>query len=122
MACRRPAAKQAGASFAQRPFEIVFDRAMSFAGKRAFVLRTNGNIALASLHHALGVGMKKAGIGRSVTSRFTPHITLLYGDRMVTERLIEPVRWTVRDFALVQSLRGRGASKHIHLARWPLRD
>jgi RNA 2',3'-cyclic 3'-phosphodiesterase len=116
------AAKQAGASFSQRPFEIVFDRAMSFAGKRAFVLRTSGSIALASLHHALGVGMKKAGIGRSVTLRFTPHITLLYGDRMVTERLIEPVRWTVRDFALVQSLRGRGASKHIHLARWPLRD
>ena len=64
--------------------------------------------------------MKKAGIGQSVTPGFTPHLTLLYGDRIVTERSIEPIRWTVRDFVLVQSLRGRGESKHIHLARWPL--
>jgi 2'-5' RNA ligase len=106
------AAKQVGALLSQPPFEIVFDRAMSFAGQRAFVLRTSGGIALTSLHHTLGVEMKQAGIGRCVTSRFTPQ----------TERSIEPVRWTVRDFALVHSLRGRGASKHIHLARWPLRD
>jgi RNA 2',3'-cyclic 3'-phosphodiesterase len=114
-------AKEVGASFSKRPFEIVFDRAVSFAGNRALVLRASGCLALASLHHALGIEMKKAGIGRWVTSRFTPHVTLLYGDRMVTERSIEPVRWTVCDFVLVQSLRGRGESKHIHLARWPLR-
>jgi RNA 2',3'-cyclic 3'-phosphodiesterase len=115
------AAKEVGASFSRRPFEIIFDRAMSFAGNRAFVLRTSGCLALASLHHALGIEMKKAGIGRSVTPRFTPHMTLLYGDRMVAERSIEPVRWIVRDLVLVQSLRGRGESKHNHLARWPLR-
>jgi RNA 2',3'-cyclic 3'-phosphodiesterase len=114
-------AKDVAASCAKRPFEIVFDRAMSFAGKRAFVLRAGADIAFKSFHHTLGIEMKKAGIGRWVTSRFTPHMTLLYGDRMVTERSIEPVRWTVRDFVLVQSLRGRGCSEYVHLARWPLR-
>jgi RNA 2',3'-cyclic 3'-phosphodiesterase len=114
-------AKDVATSCAKRPFEIVFDRAMSFAGKRAFVLRAGADMALKSFHHSLGIEMKKAGIGREVTSHFTPHMTLLYGDRMVTERSIEPVRWTVRDFVLVQSLRGRGQSKYIHLARWPLR-
>jgi 2'-5' RNA ligase len=116
------AAKEVGASFSKPPFEVVFERAMSFAGERAFVLRAEAEVAFTSFHHALGIEMKKAGIGRSVTSRFTPHMTLLYGDRMVTERSIEPIRWTVRDFVLVQSLRGRGQSRHIHLARWPLRD
>ena len=88
---------------------------MSFAGKSFSVAHASGP-ALTSLHRSLGAGMQKAGIGRSMTLRFTPHITLLYGDRMVTERSIEPVRWIVRDFALVHSLRG-----HTHVARWPLR-
>jgi 2'-5' RNA ligase len=114
-------AKGVGASFSKRSFEIVFDRAMSFAGNGAFVLRASAEMTLTSFHCDLGSEMKKAGIGRCVTPRFTPHMTLAYSDRMVTERSIEPVRWTVRDFALVQSLRGRGESKHTHLARWPLR-
>jgi 2'-5' RNA ligase len=114
------AAKDVGASFSKPPFEVVFDRAMSFAGKRAFVLRAEADVAFTSFHRALGLEMKKAGIGRSVTPRFTPHLTLLYADRMVAARSIEPIRWTVRDFVLVQSLRGRGQSRHIHLARWPL--
>jgi RNA 2',3'-cyclic 3'-phosphodiesterase len=114
------AARDVGAAFSKPPFEVVFDRAMSFAGERAFVLRAEADTAFISFHHALGIAMRKAGIGRLVTSRFTPHLTLLYGDRMATERSIEPVRWAVRDFVLVQSLRGRGRSRHIHLARWPL--
>jgi 2'-5' RNA ligase len=115
-------AEEVGASFSRRPFEIVFDRAMSFARNGAFVLRARDCIALASLYHALGTDMKKAGIGKSVTSRFTPHMTLLYDDRTVAERAIEPVRWAVRDFALVHSLRGRGANRHRHLARWAMGD
>jgi RNA 2',3'-cyclic 3'-phosphodiesterase len=118
------AAEDVGASFSKPPFEIVFDRAMSFARNQALVLRAKAELPFMSFHRGLGIEMKKAGIGRSVTSRFTPHLTLLYGDHMVGERSIEPVRWIVRDFVLVQSLRGRGLgrSRHIHLARWPLRD
>jgi 2'-5' RNA ligase len=113
-------ARDVATSCAKRPFEIIFDRAMSFAGNGAVVLRAGADVTFKSFHHMLGVDMKKAGIGRWVTSRFSPHMTLLYADRMVPERLIEPVRWTVRDFVLVQSLRGRGQTKYNHLARWPL--
>jgi RNA 2',3'-cyclic 3'-phosphodiesterase len=113
-------AKDVASCCAKRPFELVFDRAASFAGNRAFVLRAGADIAFKSFHHTLGIEMKKAGIGRWVTSRFTPHMTLLYGDRMVPERSIEPIRWTVSDFVLVKSLRGRGHSEYVHLARWPL--
>jgi hypothetical protein len=46
-------------------------------------------------------------------------MTLLYGDHTVVERSIDAIQLTVRDFVLIQCLRGRG--KHIHLARWSLR-
>ena len=115
-------AKQAGAALSASPFDVVLDRAMSFGRKREgapFVLRTGNEAALIAFYRSLGGAMKHAGF-RRVASHFTPHVTLLYGDRVVRERSVEAVRWTVRDFVLVQSLRGRGQSKHVHLARWPL--
>jgi 2'-5' RNA ligase len=115
-------AKQAAARVSMPPFDIVFDRAMSFGLKREgqpFVLRVCNDAALTSFYRLLGDAMKSGGF-RGVTSRFTPHMTLLYGDRIVRERAIEAIRWTVQDFVLVQSLPDRGHSKYIHLARWQL--
>jgi 2'-5' RNA ligase len=41
-------------------------------------------------------------------SAFTPHVTLLYDRQSVPEACIdEPITWTVRDFVLVQTCRGR---------------
>jgi 2'-5' RNA ligase len=103
-----------------KPFDIVLDRAMSFGpkrGPRPLVLRSGDEAALVTFHRLLGAAMKHAGFRRTAP-RFTPHMTLLYSDRTVAERAIDRVRWTVRDFVLVQSLRGR--SQYIHLARWPL--
>jgi RNA 2',3'-cyclic 3'-phosphodiesterase len=114
-------AKEAGAAVLAKPFDIVLDRAMSFGPKRElrpFVLRTGDEAALVTFHRLLAGAMKNAGF-RRIASRFTPHMTLLYGDRAVVERSIDAIQWTVRDFVLIQSLRGRG--KHIHLARWSLR-
>jgi 2'-5' RNA ligase len=116
------AAKQAAARVLARPFDVVFDRAMSFDRKREgqpFVLRARNDFALVQFYQLLGEAMKSVGF-RRVASRFTPHMTLLYGDRIVKERAIEAVRWTALDFVLVQSLRGRGHSEYNHLARWPL--
>jgi 2'-5' RNA ligase len=99
----------------------VVQRAMSFGPKREvrpLVLRSGDEAALVTFHRLLGGAMKHVGF-RRIAPRFTPHMTLLYGDRTVVERSIDAIRWTVRDFVLVQSLRGR--SKYIHLARWPLR-
>jgi 2'-5' RNA ligase len=117
-------AKQAAAALSAGPFDVVLDRAMSFAHKRErrpLVLRTGNEVALITFHRLLGDAMKRVGF-RRVASQFRPHLTLLYGDRVVRERSVEAVRWTVHDFVLVQSLRGRGQSKYVHLARWPLRD
>jgi 2'-5' RNA ligase len=116
-------AKTAGAAVSAEPFDVVLDRAKSFDRKRRgkpFVLCAANELPLNTFYHLLGREMKTVGF-RKVASRFRPHMTLLYGDRMVTERSIEAVRWTVRDFVLVQSLRGRGQSRYVHLARWPLR-
>jgi 2'-5' RNA ligase len=116
-------AKRAGAAILAKPFDVVFDRAMSFNRKRngrPLVLCTGNEVALLAFHQLLGEAMKNVGF-RRITSHFKPHMTLLYGDRMLTERSIEAVRWNVRDFVLVHSLRGRGQSKYIDLARWPLR-
>jgi 2'-5' RNA ligase len=116
-------AKQAGAALSAKPFDIVFDRVTSFNRKRdgrPLVLCTGDEVALLTFHRLLGGVMKNVGF-RRITSHFKPHMTLLYGDRMMAERSIEAVRWAVRDFVLVQSLRGRDHSKYIHLARWPLR-
>jgi RNA 2',3'-cyclic 3'-phosphodiesterase len=116
-------AKQAAAALSTSPFDVVLDRAMSFARKRErwpLVLRTANEGALIAFYRLLGGAMNNAGF-RGVASQFTPHMTLLYGDRVVSEQSVDAVRWTVREFVLVQSLRGRGQSKYVHLARWPLR-
>ena len=45
---------------------------------------------------------------------------MLYDERAVEDHAIAPLRWTVRDFALVHSVRGQ--SQYNILGRWPLRD
>jgi 2'-5' RNA ligase len=107
----------AGAAVMSRPFEVAFDRVTSFAGGDALVLCGGDGIdGIVMFHHALGVAMRKSGL--SAGWQFTPHITLLYDGRRIEEQFIEPIRWTVRDFVLVHSLRGR--TKHIPLERWHL--
>ena len=105
------------------PFEVGFDRVLSFANKRAarpFVLRSSCDIAaLNAFHRALGEAMTRTRLGRWATWHFTPHMTLLYDRKIVGEHAVEAVVWTVTEFVLVHSFVGQG--KHVHLARWPLR-
>jgi 2'-5' RNA ligase len=108
---------EAGAAVTSRPFEVAFDRVMSFAGSDALVLRGGDGVdGIVMFHHDLGVAMRKTGLNAS--SQFTPHITLLYDGRRIEEQFVEPIRWTVRDFVLVHSLRGK--TMHIPLERWRL--
>jgi 2'-5' RNA ligase len=105
------------------PFDIRFDRALSFTNKRAarpFVLRAGRNMAALNVfHRALGEAVTRTGLGCWVTRHFTPHMTLLYDRQLVEEQAIEPLSWTVTEFVLVHSFVGEG--RHDHLARWPLR-
>jgi RNA 2',3'-cyclic 3'-phosphodiesterase len=117
------AACAAGRVVAFPPFEIAFDCAGSFRGgtngKWPFVLRALHDVdALTLFHRALGVAMTRAGLRHGVTPYFTPHITLLYDARFVAPRAIDPVRFVVREFVLLDSLIGRG--RHLRIARWPL--
>lgn len=117
------AAQDAAANVSEASFDVAFDRVVSFntgARNRPFVLRGGeGVAALAAFQQAICMAMKKAGLGRWVLPQFTPHMTLLYGDRLVSEQIVETLGWTVREFVLVHSLLGR--TQHIPLGRWPLR-
>jgi 2'-5' RNA ligase len=116
-------ADEAGGTIAARRFGVAFDRAMSFSGrpgKQPFVLCGGDGVSeLMLFQHILGMAMKRAGLGRRVKTRYRPHVTLLYGGCRIAERPVETVGWTVREFVLIHSLLGR--SRHIPLARWPLR-
>jgi 2'-5' RNA ligase len=115
------AAGKAATTIAVSPFEVRFDRVMSFrrkSGKRPLVLCSGVELtALTKFQQTLAMTMAKAGLGP--TTRFNPHITLLYGEQGAYEEPIEPIGWTVREFALVDSLQDQ--TRHITLGRWPLR-
>jgi len=115
-------ATNAAARMASSAFEVVFDRAGSFAGRQRnqpCVLRGDqGLVSLAAMQRELGERMNLAGLSRWVGKTFTPHVTLLYDDRSVAVQPIEPIDWKVREFVLVHSLVGR--TEHRILGRWPL--
>lgn len=104
------------------PFEVTFDRVMSFANGYARPLVLSSNLRceeMMDLHVQLAKEMWSAGLVFSYNPRFKPHMTLLYDEANVPEReLAEPVRWTVREFVLIHSLVGR--SQYECLGRWPL--
>jgi RNA 2',3'-cyclic 3'-phosphodiesterase len=108
---------EAGASVTARPFDVMFDRVTSFAGSDALVLCGGDGVdGMVRFHGLLGMAMRNSGL--DACQQFTPHVTLLYDGRRIEQQFIEPIRWTVREFVLVHSL--RGMTKHIPLERWPL--
>lgn len=116
------AARAAASAVRAQPFEVTFDRVMSFSRKptnRPFVLRGDAGLAeLIAFQQSLGAAMKKTVLGSWAESHFTPHVTLLYDDSEVAEQAVEPLSWTVSDFALVHSLIGK--TRHTVLGRWSL--
>lgn len=104
------------------PFKIEFNRVGSFSGRpghRPFVLRDSGNVAtVTEFHRRLGASLDSHNVRYNHTSRFTPHVTLLYDGREVEEESVGMVSWTAYEFVLVRSLVGK--SRHIPLARWAL--
>jgi 2'-5' RNA ligase len=115
-------ANEAASSVSMPAFDVGFDRAMSFGGNgqnRPLVLRGSfGQTELRRPHRLLGEAMRRVGLGKRVRKSFTPHVTMLYDPRTVAEKSVPPVRWTVREFALVHSPQGH--SRHHQLGRWEL--
>jgi 2'-5' RNA ligase len=81
-------------------------------------VRVSANPSLAAFQHALATALSKAGLRHRAGQAFTPHVTLLYGDREVQPQPIEPLRWTAGEFVLVHSLLGKSVYKP--LGRWSL--
>ena len=118
------AAGEAAAQVRAASFDVRFDRIGSFAGRsrsRPCILRAaeGANAPLLDLQRLLGERLVAAGLGRHVERRFTPHVTLFYAAGIETQA-VEPVVWTVRGFALVHSLLGRG--QHRIVRAWPLTE
>lgn len=116
------AAMRAAGTVSMAPFRVEFDRFASFSGglgKRALVLTggEDGVAGLVTLRKALSQGMMKAGSRLPRQSGGSPHMTLMYDDR-VCDFPIEPIGWTVSRFVLVDSLVGQ--SRHVHLGQWSL--
>jgi 2'-5' RNA ligase len=109
------------AGLAVRPFEVMFNRAMSYPTGRSTrplaLVGGDGTIEVEMFQRTLFAEMKR--IGLPVGRPPKPHMTLLYDRRAVTEQPVTPVRWPVREFVLIHSLSGQ--SRHVPLARWPLR-
>lgn len=102
------------------PFDIRFDRIVSFASTDNHPLVLLGGSeppGLRKFHAQLGSTLKNAGFKR-IQKSFTPHVTLLYDIRLVPETPVPPVSWTVRNFALVHSPRGK--SRHDEIASFEL--
>jgi len=115
-------ASRAAAEVVAAPFAVTCRRAESFRNRTGIypfvLLAEQGATPLHAFQQALGAALKKNGLGGATQGDFKPHVTLLRDDTRVKPVAVEPVTWTVRDFALVHSLLGQ--TKHIHLGRWPL--
>jgi len=112
--------EDAGRALATASFEVAFDRAISFAnrpGNNPFTLQGGEGVQdLISFQRKLGLEMAKTGL--KPDKQFLPHITLLYDGQVVPAQDIEPIRWTVNRFVLVQSKLGQ--TQHIVLKAWDL--
>jgi 2'-5' RNA ligase len=117
------AIREALTSIAMSGFLLGYDRAESFRheNNQPLVLRGDDEtvIGLVMLYNEVVAALRKIGFARR-REVFTPHLTLLYDHHKVRPQPVEEIRWTVREFSLACSLRGR--SHHKLLARWKLQE
>lgn len=104
------------------PVRIVFDRVLTFATSRVFVLRctADSDAGIGRLRQMLATTLRRRALRPSPRPSATPHMTMMYGTRRtLPEQAIEPIAWTADRFALVLS--HVGATHHQWIRQWPLR-
>lgn len=111
------------AGIAFRPVAVAFDSVLSLGrvgGKSPFVLRArDGAASLHQLRSAIESAMAAVLPAQIRQPQgFEPHVKLLDDSRVVEEHIVEPVRVTVQDFALLHGRPGRGG--YTVLGRWPV--
>ncbi|QTO47264.1 2'-5' RNA ligase family protein [Burkholderia latens] len=104
-----------------RSFRVTFDQLVSFNGRPGhcpLVLTGDAGLdQLVAFRQRLRGALGEAGL-RVSRARFTPHVTLLYGQRRLGRYRIEPISWIVSEFVLIQSWLGR--TRYDIVERWPL--
>ena len=114
-------AMQAAAAITMPSFDVVLDRVRSLAGLRRPLVLCGGEgvSGAAVLQLMIQIAMHELGID-AAGRRHMPHVMVLDGWRGIVEEdeAVEPVRWTVTEFVLLHSLRGRRES--VGLGRWAL--
>ena len=105
------------------PFVLALDRIGTWGrgpGPKAIVAwADDGVIGARLLHTAIHTALAPTGLVPKAEPNLEPHLTLLRDISEATPEFIEPVKWTVREFVLLDSARGEG--RHELLGRWPLR-
>jgi 2'-5' RNA ligase len=108
---------------AVQPFEIKFDRVMSFQrkpGNRPLVLVNDEheNNGVTKLHKSLCAEFAKIDASSRANRKLFPHVTLLYDNHEVAPQPVEPVHWMVKEIVLVRS--EVGATRYERLGSWTL--
>ncbi len=112
------AARRTAAKVSFRPFDVGFNRV---AGSTSLVLLGSEELDQLRLFQAmLRSEMRNGPLRQYARWPFRPHVTLLYDHCRVASRPVEPVRWTVRDFALIHSR--VGLTQHRLLDHWSLEE
>lgn len=113
---------EALAGFRFPSFDITFDRLTAFKAKRKrpIVLTTpETNPLVDQLAQTVGHALRRKFPKFPKPGKLTPHVTLAYGAGFDEERRLPvPLRWRLRDIALIDSVQGEG--RHIQLGRWRL--
>jgi len=111
---------------AMSAFDVRFDRVQTFntkdrdeARRRYYlVLDSQDAPGLMRLNDLFRQSLARHGLSAAMPKAFNPHMTLFYANRPVAPHDISPIRWTVRDVALVRS--GLVPGRYDVLKRWPL--
>lgn len=122
---RTYAAELAGDLVQLPAFEITLHAIKSFGAfpkpgralRYPLVLLGEG-AGLLELHETLGAAMTKFGI--RALPNFTPHLTLSYGERPISEQRIDPIPLQIEGFCLVHSRLGK--TEYRIIRRWPLSE
>lgn len=119
------AAKRAAEAVSVPTFEVTLNAIAAFpvgetygqhSARNALVCLAEG-VGLVHLHRGLGGMMRRTGLRAG--EHFRPHVTFLYGPDAIPKQPIEPIRFAVKEFALIHS--EVGLSKYNVIDRWPLR-
>lgn len=112
----------AGQEVKLQSFDLSLTSACSLSGRGSsqpcVLLSAEERPPVHALWRELGTRLLAQGLGRYLEPDFTPHVTILHDRQELAPESVAPIRWTVRDFALVHSLLGKG--EYRTLGAWTL--